>query len=108
MSAYDDYKKEIYRIGWKVQYKARKVRTREFPLFDNLPNDQNFTTYSETKIWIEELLNQLPSQGRIILDKIYLQDMTENEVANELHISQQAVSKWKKKMIQTLSQIVNF
>jgi RNA polymerase sigma factor, sigma-70 family len=108
VSAYEEYKKEIYRIGWRVQYKARKVQTKEFPLFSNLPINYNFTASSDTKIWVEELLSQLPSQERTILIKLYLQDMTENEVAKELHISQQAVSKWKKKLIQTLSQIANF
>lgn len=108
MSAYEQYKKEIYRIGWRVQYKARKVRARELPLFDNQPVGHNFTNTSDTKIWVRELLSQLPPQGRTIVYKLYLQDKTENEVAKELHISQQAVSKWKKKMIQTLSQIANF
>ncbi|AIQ66742.1 sigma factor-like helix-turn-helix DNA-binding protein [Paenibacillus graminis] len=108
MSAYEEYKREIYRIGWRIQYKARKVRAREFPLFDNHTTDHNFTAISDTKIWIQDLLSQLPPQGSTIISKLYLQDMTEHEVAKELHLSQQAVNKWKKRMIQLLSQTANF
>ncbi|WP_438496217.1 sigma factor-like helix-turn-helix DNA-binding protein [Paenibacillus sp. IHBB 3054] len=104
--AYERYRKEIYRIAWRAKYRARKIRTREFPLFDNHPSD-NFAAHSVDKVWVQEIMNELPARGRTILYKIYLEDMTEIEVAKELKISQQAVSKWKRKMIQQLSQTVN-
>ncbi len=107
MSAYEECKQEIYRIGWRVQYKARKIHSREFSLFDNQPVDYNFTAHSDSKICVEELLNTLPVHGKTILCKLYLQGMTEHEVAQELQISQQAVNKCKKKMLRSLSQITN-
>ncbi|WP_445322068.1 terminase gpP N-terminus-related DNA-binding protein [Paenibacillus sp. FSL M7-0420] len=38
---------------------------------------------------------------------LYLQGMTEDEVAAQLKMSQQGVNKWKRKMLQQLSQTVN-
>ncbi|MCM3175726.1 MULTISPECIES: sigma factor-like helix-turn-helix DNA-binding protein [unclassified Paenibacillus] len=45
--------------------------------------------------------------GREILHKIYFQGYTEAEVASHLNISQQAVNKWKRKMLNLLSQKVS-
>lgn len=56
---------------------------------------------------IQQLMNTLPPQGKVIIYKLYIQDLTESEVANELKISQQAVNKWKRKMMQKLSQMVS-
>ncbi|WP_084654041.1 sigma factor-like helix-turn-helix DNA-binding protein [Paenibacillus zanthoxyli] len=107
ISAYERYRKVIYRIGWRVQYKYKKIRTREFPLYNNQSDNGNFTILTENKILVQELLNSLPSQGRNIIYKLYILDMTEKDVARELQISQQGVSKWKRKMIQLLSQTLN-
>lgn len=43
----------------------------------------------------------------MIIDKLYMQGVTESEVAKQLEMSQQAVSKWKKKMLHQLSQTMN-
>nr|WP_233167845.1 hypothetical protein [Paenibacillus roseus] len=40
--------------------------------------------------------------------RLYIQEQTESEVARQLNLSQQAVNKWKRKMIQQLSRTVNF
>ncbi|WP_019910095.1 sigma-70 family RNA polymerase sigma factor [Paenibacillus sp. HW567] len=104
---YDFYRREIYRIGWRVQYQAKKVRTRECPLYDYEPSNINFAAISEQKIWVEQLMQDLPPQGKVIIEKIYLKGLTEAEVAKQLNISQQAVNKWKRKMIHQLSQISN-
>ncbi|MEC0089243.1 sigma factor-like helix-turn-helix DNA-binding protein [Paenibacillus macquariensis] len=56
---------------------------------------------------VQQLINTLPPYGKIILYKLYIQDQTESEVARQLQMSQQAVNKWKRKMIQQLSQTAN-
>lgn len=59
------------------------------------------------RLSIEQLLDTLPAKGKMILQKLYLQELTEAEVAAQLHMSQQGVNKWKRRMIQQLSQTVN-
>lgn len=110
-SAYERFKAEVYRIGWRVQYRAKKLRRREFPLYgiDTEPiTNEDFTSFSENKVLIEQLIDTLPLHGKVIIYKLYIQDQTESEVARQLRISQQAVNKWKRKMIHQLSQTVNF
>ncbi|MCW3795404.1 sigma-70 family RNA polymerase sigma factor [Paenibacillus sp. LS1] len=105
---YERYKREIYRIGWRVQYKAKKIRNKEDPINDTIPASNNFTKLSDDKIWINQLMESLPQKGKMIIDQIYIQGRTEEEVAHNLQISQQAVNKWKRKMITQLSQIANY
>ncbi|MEK5400213.1 sigma-70 family RNA polymerase sigma factor [Paenibacillus sp. FSL K6-2859] len=106
-TVYERYKTEIYRIGWRLQYQAKKIRNRESSLYDSDYSSSSFTSSSEDKMLIQQLMNTLPPQGKVIIYKLYIQDLTESEVANELKISQQAVNKWKRKMIQKLSQMVS-
>ncbi|GIP20108.1 hypothetical protein J22TS3_03830 [Paenibacillus sp. J22TS3] len=103
-SIFEQYKAELYRIAWRLQYKAKVIRRRETSFYDMEPADtRTFTTDSDNKIVVDQLLSSLPAQGRTILRKLYMENRTEKEVACQLKISQQAVSKWKKKMIQQLS-----
>lgn len=94
---YERYKREIYRIGWRVQYRAKKIRNQEDPIYDSIPSYINFTNASENKVWIQQLLDSLPPQGKTIIDQIYLQGRTEAEVAKNLQMSQLAVTNGKEK-----------
>lgn len=103
-TVFEHYQAELYRIAWRLQYKAKVIRRRETSFFGMEPAElRTFTTESDNKIVVEELLNDLPAQGSTILRKLYIEDKTEKEVAGLLNMTQQAVSKWKKKMIQQLS-----
>lgn len=105
---YERYKQEIYRIGWRIQYKAKMINKRECLIYENDAVGECFSTSSDNKILIQVLLDSLSSDlGKQILNKIYLQDRTESEVARELKISQQAVNKWKRKMLKELFLIMN-
>ena len=106
-TVYERYKLEVYRIGWRIQYRARTIKRRECSFYDSEPIGGHFTPHSENRVLIEQLIETLPPQGRLIIDKLYLQDQTESEVARQLNMSQQAVNKWKRKMIQQLSRTVN-
>lgn len=106
-SIYERYKREIYRIGWRLQYHAKIIKQRECRFYDNEIAETGFTTSSENKIMVQQLIDTLPPCGKSILYKLYILDQTESEVARQLNISQQAVNKWKQKMIQKLSQTVN-
>ncbi|WP_160036962.1 sigma-70 family RNA polymerase sigma factor [Paenibacillus sp. An7] len=102
------FRSEIYRIGWRLQYHNKKQRKHEISLFDGTLDQRYCTENWDNEILIKDLLWRLPKQGGTILYKLYIEDMTEKEVALQLNMSQQAVNKWKKKMFQQLSQTVNF
>ncbi|QTH40918.1 sigma-70 family RNA polymerase sigma factor [Cohnella sp. LGH] len=104
---YERYKREIYRIGWRLQYRTKKIKKRERPISEYEFASTAFTNSSDDKILIEQYMNKLPNNGKLILQKIYIEGHTEVEVARQLNMSQQAVNKWKLKMIQQLSKIVN-
>jgi RNA polymerase sigma factor (sigma-70 family) len=74
---------------------------------DIRPAQRDETEEMINRLSVEQLLNTLPTKGKVILQKIYLQEMTEAEVAAQLHMSQQGVNKWKQKMLQQLSQTAN-
>jgi len=108
-TVYEQYRSEIYRIGWRIQYRMKKIRYRERPLYENSQYPSHYYTRSpEEKILVRDLIDQLPSRGKFIIEKLYFQNLTEEEIAQHLNISQQAVSKCKRKMIQLLSQTANY
>ncbi len=106
-TVYNRYRSEIYRIGWRLQYRTKKIRKRE-NRFDLELAAPTFTDFSDTKVVIEQLLSTLSRQEQAILKKIYWEGLTEAEVARQLKISQQGVNKWKKKLIQRLSRTMNY
>lgn len=107
-TAYEQYRREVYRIAWRVQYRAKVVKKRECSFHGVEPAISSFTSSSDDKMLIRQLIGDLPSNtGRIIIYKLYLQDKTEREVARELNMTQQGVSKWKRKMIQELSRMMS-
>lgn len=98
------YRKEIYRIGWRLQYRSKRTRRHECTFMDIRPAQRDEAEDMINRLSVEQLLNTLPAKGKVILQKIYLEEMTEAEVAAQLHMSQQGVNKWKQKMLQQLSQ----
>ncbi|SMF90293.1 RNA polymerase sigma factor, sigma-70 family [Paenibacillus uliginis N3/975] len=108
-TAYERLKVQVDRIGWRIQYRAKTIRKREYSFYDleYMRTDVSFTDGSENRMMIEQLINTLPPQGKLIIYKLYIQDQTESEVALQLNMSQQAVNKWKRKMIEQLSQTVS-
>lgn len=104
---YQRYRQEIYRIGWRVQYRAKKIKNNELPIFEIDSNKDDFTCQTEDRVIVMQLINDLPTNGQYIIEKIYLQGFSEAEVAQQLNISQQAVNKWKKKMLRHISQKVS-
>jgi DNA-directed RNA polymerase specialized sigma subunit len=107
-TAYEQYRKEVYRIAWRVQYRAKVVKRRECSFNGYEPAVTSFTTSSDDKIVVQQLIHDLPSNtGRTIIFKLFMQDKTEGEVARELNMTQQGVSKWKRKMLQEMSRMMS-
>jgi len=101
----DFYKKELKRIAWRLQYKARVKSKREFPLKPNLSHGDFFTEHSDNKILVQFLIRSISSDtGKKIIYEIYFNNKTETQVAKEMDISQQAVNKWKTKILRSLCQ----
>jgi DNA-directed RNA polymerase specialized sigma subunit len=110
VGAIDYYRQELYRIAWRMQYRSRRDFKRQISTVSS-PElmEPSFSEKSENKIVMQQYLNELTSDlGKKVIYEIYVNDKTETQVAHELQISQQAVSKWKKKMLQELYLKVNF
>jgi RNA polymerase sigma factor (sigma-70 family) len=101
------YRREVYRIGWRLQYRSKKTYRNECAFFDMNLVQRDEAEELINQLSLEQLLDTLPAKGKVILQKLYLQEMTEAEVAVQLHMSQQGVNQWKRKMLQQLSQTVN-
>lgn len=101
------YRREVYRIGWRLQYWSKKTYRHQCTFFDVNPVQGDESEDLINRLSVEHLLSTLPTRGREILQMLYLQKMTEDEVAAQLQMSQQGVNKWKRKMLQQLSQTVN-
>lgn len=107
MSAIDDYKRELNRIAWRIQYRVKKERKHEIlTKVERVTTISSFTDQADNRLLVQHLLNSLSSEtGKTIIYELYINDKTEAEIAQDLQISQQAVNKWKRKMIQQLSQM---
>ncbi|WP_348625380.1 sigma-70 family RNA polymerase sigma factor (plasmid) [Paenibacillus peoriae] len=101
----EQYRRKIYRIAWKIQYKAKVQRNHELLSEDNNFQTTSFTEHSDNTLFMSQLIETLPPNlGKLVIQKIYIEDKTEVQVAKELHITQQAVSKWKRKILNQLYQ----
>lgn len=110
LTIYEHYKQELNRISWRIQYRERVKRNKEFTIVQDIGNfiTTNFVPNLDNRIFITELLDHLSSDvGRKIIVGFYLEGKSEKEISNTLNMSQQGVNKCKKKMLKELSLIVN-
>lgn len=108
LTLFDVYKKELQKIGWKIQYREKVKRRKEFISDDISFKDNGFYSKLENEIYLTQLIDSLPSEiGQKIIYKVYIEDKTEKEVAKELYMSQQGVNKCKNKMLKLLYQMMN-
>ncbi|GBG11026.1 hypothetical protein PAT3040_05805 [Paenibacillus agaridevorans] len=105
MSDVNYYKKELQRIAWRLQYKARSTRKRECSWMEyNHPYYHPFEMV-DNRIFVQQLLAEIqPGIGRKIIHGLFIKNQTETQLAKELNISQQGVNKWKRKTLKSLSQ----
>lgn len=102
------YRKQLRRIAWRLQYKVRVQTKREVPiLFDYGSNDCT-ASQMESRLFVNELIHSLPpSKGRTIIHDLYINEKTEAQIASQMNMSQQAVNKWKNKMLRILYQRIS-
>lgn len=106
MNVIDFYKRELQRIAWRLQYKARVKRQREIQYIEEViyPSMRGEIEI-DNRILIDQLLEDLPSDiNRKIIQEIFINDMTESQLAKELNMTQQAVNKCKKRTLYLLYQ----
>lgn len=97
-------RKLLKRSAWRIQYKTRIQLIRESkPLYDNQLYDNSFESLVISELFVDELLEMIPwEKCRYIIKKTVIEGMPEHEVAIELHMTQQGVSKWKRKGLEIL------
>jgi DNA-directed RNA polymerase specialized sigma subunit len=102
----ENCRKLLRRAAWRIQYKARTQQSREYHMvFESQAYDSGFEAEILSKFYVKELLDTIPwEKCRFILQRTIIDEMTEKEVAVELHITQQGVNKWKKKGLELLKQ----
>lgn len=109
ISIVEEYRRKLQQAAWRLQYHERKRLKHEFVC----DSSKKLLYVLQTKTPIEEvgameMIRSIPfSKGRAIIYEIFINEKTEMELAEEMHITQQAVSKWKRKALQYLYQTLS-
>ena len=74
----------------------------ELSLLDKIPEKENRQEKLLDKVLLEELLGRLKAEERKLIYMRYFQDMTQTEIARQLHISQVQVSRMEKRILKKL------
>lgn len=105
MTLMERVRKELYRRAWRLQYRAKAARSREIPWRAESFAAPDFTAQADNRLLVRQLLQELPrDKGRVILYWLYVAEETEVQIARKLNLTQQAVSKWKRKSLHRLCQ----
>ncbi len=64
------YRKEVYRIGWRLQYRNRRIRQHDFSLFDNVSVQHHTSDTIDNRILVQDLLLTLHEKGRSNIHKL--------------------------------------
>lgn len=98
----DDYRRALKRAAWRISYKQRVRKSKEFIWSDWGEENSAAATGNETGA-LREYLELIPfDNGRKVIEEIFVNDSTEAEAAARLGISQQGVNKWKRKSLDHL------
>ena len=78
----------------------------ELSLLDKIPEEENRQEKLLDKVLLEELLGRLETEERKLIYMRYFQDMTQTEIARQLHISQVQVSRMEKRILKKLKKLL--
>ena len=78
----------------------------ELSLLDKIPEKENRQEKLLDKVLLEELLGRLEAEERKRIYMRYFQDMTQTEIARQLHISQVQVSRMEKRILKKLKKLL--
>lgn len=74
----------------------------EISLMDKIPEQDNRQEKALNRIFLEEMLGSLEAKERKLIYMRYFQDMTQNEIARKLGISQVQVSRLEKRILRNM------
>ncbi|WP_246187969.1 sigma-70 family RNA polymerase sigma factor [Paenibacillus tengchongensis] len=99
-------RKLLKRSAWRIQYKTRIQQLRESrPIYDNQVYDASFESMVISEMFVDEMLQKIPwEKCRYIIKRTIIDGLAEKEVARELNMTQQGVSKWKRKGLDILKE----
>lgn len=94
----------LKQAAWRLQYHTRMQHLREpLTLSEFQGGACNFDEEVVSGMYVQELTNTIPSEKcRYIFQKVVIEGIPEKDIASELCISQQGVSKWKRKGIEII------
>ena len=78
----------------------------ELSLLDKIPEKENRQEKLLDKVLLEELLGRLEAEERKRIYMRYFQDMTQTEIARQLHISHVQVSRMEKRILKKLKKLL--
>ncbi len=100
----------VERIAWGIQYQVKKKNRQSYehlPYLDEFcGGSDNVLKAVEEQLFVEQLLSTIPEQAQLIIRRTVLEGATDTEVANQLHVSQQAVNRCKRKYLHQLKNLL--
>lgn len=105
----EEYRKKLRQAAWRLQYYERK-RLRNELVFDYIQKETHGVDLTNLieEMGLHEAIQLIPyPQGRAIIYELFVNDKTEKELAKEMQVTQQAVSKWKRKSLKYLCQTLS-
>jgi len=105
----DNYRHELQRTAWRVAYYQREHYRKEVIGIENESLRRPAEPCSrEVEQRMNEYMELIPfDKGRQVIESIFIEGKTEAETAESMQISQQGVSKWKRKSLEHLRRTLN-
>ncbi|WP_025688239.1 hypothetical protein [Paenibacillus zanthoxyli] len=106
MALLEYYRTELKRMAWRIHYHVKKEQNGELlSNFEPIWTYPGFSQDTDNRIIVGQLLNSLSSEiGKEIIYQLYILGKKEKDVAFELQMTQQAVNRWKNKMLKEMKQ----
>ncbi|MDO3408214.1 sigma-70 family RNA polymerase sigma factor [Saccharibacillus sp. CPCC 101409] len=105
----EHYRRELRRTAWRAAYRQRILYSRELPWLekDEEPGPGQRRA-DEADRSVREFVDSIPfDKGKAVIEALFIEDKTEAEAAALLGISQQGVSKWKRKSLLYLRRMLS-
>ncbi|MFD1887217.1 sigma-70 family RNA polymerase sigma factor [Paenibacillus wenxiniae] len=104
----EQYRQRLRQASWRMQYRAKTRLYHENLSLNEQIHPVSVKFDDMNTVIVQQWIDSLPwEKARYIMTYLYMEGQSEQELAAKLHISQQAVNRWKRKSIQFLSQTSN-
>jgi len=105
----DNYRQELQRTAWRVAYHQRaRYRKERIGIETEILSLPAELCSREVERGLTEYMELIPfDKGKQVIESIFMEGKTEAETAESMQISQQGVSKWKRKSLEHLRRTLN-